>query len=82
MKIRAQVGVASIVVSAAICLSPSLCAAQAARIDYRVLGMSRTSTMQKELSDAGAQGFDLVGMTVGQTAIGGEEVVSIMRRQR
>lgn len=50
--------------------------------EYRLLASSKTSTMQKELSDAGAHGFDLVGMTVAQTAVGGEEVVAILRRGR
>ena len=49
---------------------------------YRLLATSKTSTMQKELADAGAHGFELVGMAVGQTAIGGEEVVAILRRKR
>lgn len=52
------------------------------KYEYRLLATSKTSTMQKELSDAGAQRFDLVGMTVAQTAVGGEEVVAILRRER
>jgi len=32
------------------------------KYEYRLLATSKTSTMQKELSDAGAHGFDLVGM--------------------
>ena len=50
------------------------------RFEYRLLATSKTSTMQKEMTDAGAQGFDFVGVTVGQTALGGKEVVSILRR--
>ncbi len=38
--------------------------------------------MQEELQEAGADGFALVGMTVGQTAFGGEEVVAILRRSQ
>ena len=49
------------------------------RFEYRLLATSKTSTMQKEMTDAGAQGFDFVGVTVGQTALGGKEVVSILR---
>jgi len=52
------------------------------KYEYRLLATSKTSTMQKELSDAGAHGFDLVGMTVAQTAVGGDEVVTILRRER
>jgi hypothetical protein len=50
------------------------------RITYKLLATSKTSTMQKELAAAGAEGFRLVGMTVGKTALGGSEVVSILSR--
>jgi hypothetical protein len=50
------------------------------RHEYRLLATSKTSTMQKELQEAGAQGFEMVGLTVGQTALGGTELVSILRR--
>jgi hypothetical protein len=50
--------------------------------EYRLLATSKTSTMQKELAQAGAQGFEFVGVTVGETAIGGKELVSILRRER
>jgi hypothetical protein len=52
------------------------------KYEYTLLATSKTSTMQKELSDAGAHGFELVGMTVAHTAVGGEEVVAILRRER
>jgi hypothetical protein len=52
------------------------------KYEYRLVATSKTSTMQKELSEAGAQGFELVGMTVAQTAVAGEEVVAILRRER
>lgn len=48
--------------------------------EYRLLATKKTSTMQKELTEAGAEGFTFVGVTVGDTAIGGREVVSILRR--
>jgi hypothetical protein len=54
----------------------------ASRWEYKLLATSRTSTMQKELSVAGAQGFAFVGVTVAETALGGKEVVSILRRPR
>jgi hypothetical protein len=63
-------------------LEKSLDAGPTTTHEYRLLATSRTSTLQKELSEAGAQGYEFVGMTVGKTAIGGEEVVAILRRQR
>lgn len=51
-----------------------------ARYDYRLLATTQTSTMQDELNDAGGSGFAIVGVTVGETAFGGEEVVAIVRR--
>jgi len=47
---------------------------------YRLLATSLTSTMEKELNEAGRDGFQLVGFTVGKTEIGGEELVAILRR--
>lgn len=44
------------------------------RFEYRLLATKKTATLQKELSEAGAQGFTFVGMTVAQTAIGGSGV--------
>jgi hypothetical protein len=51
------------------------------RWEYRLLATSKTSTMQRELSEAGAQGFEFVGMTVASTAMGGNELVTITRRK-
>jgi hypothetical protein len=51
------------------------------RFEYRLLATSKTSTMQKELGDAGQVGFEFVGVTVGQTAMAGSEVVVILRRK-
>ena len=50
--------------------------------DYRLLATSKTSTMQKELTEAGKQGYSFVGVTVAETSFGGKEVVSILRRPR
>ncbi|MBL8176752.1 MAG: hypothetical protein JNK48_18895 [Bryobacterales bacterium] len=52
----------------------------AQRFEYLLLATTRTSTMQKELQQAGATGFRLLGMVVGKTAMGGSEVVSILQR--
>jgi hypothetical protein len=50
------------------------------RYEYRLLATKKTSTMQKELAEAGDQGFGFVGMTVAKTLVGGDEVVAILRR--
>lgn len=52
------------------------------RYEYKLLATSKTSTLQKELTQIGEQGFTAVGMTVGQTAMGGSELVVITRRRR
>ena len=49
--------------------------------EYKLIATKRTSTLQKELQEVGADGYEAVGMTVGQTAIGGSELVVITRRQ-
>jgi hypothetical protein len=51
------------------------------KFEYRLLASKKTSTMQKELLEAGDQGFGFVGMTVAKTLVGGDEVVSILRRR-
>jgi hypothetical protein len=51
------------------------------RFDYRLLATNKTSTMQKELAEAGGAGYQFVGMTVAETLIGGSEVVAILRRR-
>ena len=56
--------------------------ARTGRFEYKLLATSKTSTMQKELNEVGAAGFEFVGVTVGKTAYGGNEVVSILRRRR
>jgi PleD family two-component response regulator len=50
------------------------------RMEYKLLATSKTSTMQKELQEAGSAGFRLVGLTGGQTAFGGAELVSILEK--
>ena len=47
---------------------------------YRLLATSKTSTMEKELAEAGAAGYAVVGMTVSKTAFGGSEVVCILKK--
>jgi hypothetical protein len=50
--------------------------------EYTLVATSRTGTLQKELLDAAGRGYEFVGMTVAQTALGGAELVTIMRRKR
>ena len=52
----------------------------ARRYEYLLLATTRTSTLDEELNDAGQRGYALVGVSVGETAFGGEEVVVITRR--
>jgi hypothetical protein len=52
----------------------------AGKYRYKLLATSRTSTMQKEMSDAALDGYDYVGQTVFKSLFGGEEVVSIVER--
>ncbi len=51
------------------------------RSSYRLLATTRTSTMQKELQDAGAQGYTLLGFNAGKTARG-NEVIAILRKDK
>ncbi len=48
---------------------------------YRLLATRRTSTMQKELEEAGNNGFRLAGLTVARTAFGGDELVCILQKE-
>jgi hypothetical protein len=52
------------------------------RYEYKLLATKRTSTLEKELQSVGDQGFTAIGMTVGETALGGSELVVITRRTR
>jgi len=52
----------------------------ARKLSYRVLATNRTSTMEKELKELGERGYALLGLTVGETAFGGEEIVAILEK--
>jgi hypothetical protein len=52
------------------------------RYEYRLFATSKTSTLDKELRQAGQAGFEVIGLTVGATAMGGRELVAITRRTR
>ena len=48
--------------------------------EYVLLATQRTSTLQKELQAGADRGYELVGLTVAETALGGTETVAITRR--
>jgi len=50
------------------------------RFQYKLLAASKTSTMQKELQEAGDAGFEAVGQTVFSSTFGGDEIVVIVER--
>ncbi len=50
------------------------------RYQYKLLATSKTSTMQKEIQEAGDSGFEYKGQAVFETFIGGDEVVVIMEK--
>ena len=50
--------------------------------DYKLLATRRTSTMQNEMTEAAAEGYQFVGFAIGSTIFGDKEVVMIMRRPR
>ena len=52
------------------------------RFEYRLLATSRTSTMQREMQEAGDAGFEYRGQTVFGTTFGGDEPVVILERSR
>ena len=58
-------------------LDPS---AKDARPSYRLLATTKTSTMQKELKEAGELGYRLLGLSIGQTAMGGDEIVAVLKK--
>lgn len=52
------------------------------KYEYKLLATSRTSTLEKELREAGTAGYEVVGMTVSKTAMGGKELVAITRKAK
>ena len=50
--------------------------------DYKLLATNKTSTMEKEVMEAAAAGYQFVGFSSGPTFGGRNEVVTIMRRPR
>jgi len=64
-----------------VCILERDAQAKTDRWEYKLLATKKTGTMQKELTEAGEDGYDFVGVTVAETAFGGKEVVSILRRR-
>lgn len=63
-----------------VCILERDAEARAQVSEYKLVATSKTSTLEKELREAGAGGFEVLGMTVGKTALGGHELVAIARR--
>ena len=53
-----------------------------ARYAYKLLAANKTSTMQKEMNEAGAEGFEYKDQTVFNSTFGGNEVVVILELDR
>ena len=51
-----------------------------AQVDYKVLATAKTSTMEKEMNEAGAAGYKFAAVMGGETAVGGKEVVVLMQK--
>ncbi len=52
------------------------------KYEFLLLATKKTSTMQKEIAETAGQGYEVIGLAVGETLIGGSELVTIMRRAR
>ena len=50
-------------------------------LTYKVLATSKTSTMQKEMQEAGSAGYRFIAVMGGETAMGGKEVVVVMEKR-
>src|SRR5437870_1867355 len=50
--------------------------------EYKVLATSKTSTMEKELNEAAAEGFRIEKAMGGESAFGGSEVIAIMSKEK
>lgn len=57
-------------------------ASQSAKYEYKLVATKRTSTLEKEIEASGAAGYQVLGMTVGETLIGGKELIAITRRAK
>lgn len=76
MKISA---VAALLTTAALAC-PISALAQRQSFEYKVLATSKTSSMEKELNEAGEAGFKLQTIMGGESAVGGKEAIAVMTR--
>jgi len=60
---------------------PAAALAQGSGLTYKVLATTKTSTMQKEMQEAGEAGYRFVAVMGGETAVGGKEVVVLMEKR-
>src|SRR6185503_6266267 len=49
---------------------------------YKLLATSKTSTMQKEMQEAGDAGYEFKGQTIFDSTFGGKEVVVVLERDK
>lgn len=56
--------------------------ADSQRFQYKLLATTKTSTLEKELLEVGAAGYQIMGITVSKSAFGGKELIAITRRAR
>ena len=47
---------------------------------YKLIATKKTSTLQKELIEAGIEGYEFVGFTVSKSRFGGAELIVILRQ--
>ena len=52
------------------------------RYDYKLVATSKTSTLEKELQALGRDGYQALDMVLGKTAIGGSEIVVVLRKRK
>jgi hypothetical protein len=64
-----------------VCIFERDAGAPVVKYEYRLLATTKTSTMEKELNEASAGAYEIVGLTVAQTLVGGKELVTIARRK-
>ncbi|MCU1329688.1 MAG: hypothetical protein JWN34_5058 [Bryobacterales bacterium] len=68
----------NLLLAAALVTTGALSNIASAQLDYRILATSRTSTMEKELNQASADGYRFSKVMGGRTANGGQEVAIAM----
>src|SRR2546423_6655075 len=72
----------SVLLIAAVSLAMSVSAHAAdTPLDYRILATSKTSTMEKELNEAAADGYRFAKAMGGKSANGGQEVIVAMVKE-